>query len=817
MKTGHQKRALLAASSVLASLSIGMPAFGQEDDPSASTPESSEGRVLSTVIVTARKREERLQDVPVVVAAFNKEQLDAFAAGGFEDVAAITPGLIIDEGGGAGQGNITLRGVTTGVLNLSSDQAISINIDGVQLSNADALRFGQFDMEQFELLKGPQALFFGKNSPGGIMSIRTSDPTSESFSQVRVGYEFDADESFGELIVAGPIIPTLGGRLFLRASETKGQLRNLAPGVAYPRVQETQDFFGRLTLAWNPAEAFDARFKLSYGESEGSDQGIEQRFACASTGAISGAIDTCDFDTDIVKGDPDPRLAGVSSTFTAKPSSAVEPFLTSSEMNYDVSDALTLSSVTGYSDIRYANYANLLPVISALFIGGVDQSTTSLSQEIRLTSDFKGPLNFMLGAFVDDRTFETDQGQLVPAPPVFGAGARLLFANTQKVASNSQSLFAQLQWDVTDTLELSGGARYTQEERTLSGIGALTPGGSAVLPAGSFVRPVVPTGPFLPNPSQVSYDDVSPEVALTWRPSSDLTAFAAYKQGFLSGGFNTSVTGNAAQATVSSDQSYRPQTVDGFEAGIKSTPFPSLRVNASAFRYTYDNIQLSTFDFGGSGTSISTRVVNASKALTQGVEIDAVWEPQGLDGLTLNGGLAYNDSEYVADYFERCNGPQIARQLPGCDFVATRSGAVPVAAGTGGAQNLKGSVLGRAPELTGLAGFSYEAPINDVFLLKLNGSASYSSSYQANAAYDPRAEQDAFWTFNAGVGLRDADDRWAIDLIGRNLTDELYLTGAGGNVPLGGTVPGVSPGEMQGPVSRPRTFLLQLTVRPSAF
>ena len=187
------------------------PAAASAQDQTPSETPQSEASPFD-IVVTARKRDEKLQDVPVIISAFNKQQLEAYGAGGIEDVAFLTPGFLVDEGGGVGQGTITLRGITTGNLNLASDQAVSINIDGVQLSNADALRFGQYDLDQFELLKGPQALYFGKNSPGGIISLRTSDPTRDVFVEARSSYEFTGDETIGELTISGPITSTLGAR-----------------------------------------------------------------------------------------------------------------------------------------------------------------------------------------------------------------------------------------------------------------------------------------------------------------------------------------------------------------------------------------------------------------------------------------------------------------------------------------------------------------------------------------------------------------------------------------------------------------------------
>ena len=584
-------RIIFAVGVCLAALA---PAAASAQDQTQSDTPQSEASPFD-IVVTARKRDEKLQEVPVIVSAFNKQQLEAYAAGGIEDVAALTPGFIVDEGGGAGQGTITLRGVTTGNLNLASDQAISINIDGVQLSNADALRFGQYDLDQFELLKGPQALYFGKNSPGGIISLRTSDPTRDVFVEARSSYEFTGDETIGELTISGPITSTLGARGFIHASRIKGYTNNLAPNVADPRGQRRTDYFGRGTLKWEPSDAFDARFKFAYGKSDGGDQGVEQRYGCAAGGflPLNGPIDDCVFNTNIVKSDPDPRLATVYHTFGAKPFSKVTPLLTSLELNFKMSDAISLSSVTGYSKIRYQNYGNLLPTVAAAFVGGTDNTTQSFSQELRVSSTFDGPVNFMVGTFFDIREFNTDQGQLVPAPtPPFPAGTRLLFANQQMVKSDSQSLFGQVSWKLAPTVELSAGGRFTQESKALSGTGALSASGAAPLLAGSFTQPVVEFGPFKPAPRRVNYNDFSPEVSLRWSPSNSLMAFAAYKQGFVSGGFNSSVSGSATLPTVPADQSYRPEDVKALKAG--SNRRHSL-ASASTSRASATSIMISSF------------------------------------------------------------------------------------------------------------------------------------------------------------------------------------------------------------------------------
>ncbi|MEP1144210.1 MAG: TonB-dependent receptor [Henriciella sp.] len=795
----------------------------QESNADQDEPVSS--RTLNTVTVTARKRAENLQDVPVVVSVVTGEFIENYSISGFEDVSMQTPALTIDDGGGAGQGAITLRGVTTGGLNTSSDQAVSINIDGVQISNGSALRLGQYDVEQIDVLKGPQALFFGKNSPGGIIALKTSDPTSELYVKARAGYEFEADQAFFEGTLSGPMTDTLGGRLFVRYSDSDGAFTNLGDNVRDPEIVGMEEVYVRGTLQWEPTDRFDANFKISYGDSEGDDAGVQQRFACDTSGLagpLNGAVDNCTIDRDVVFAEPDASFATVSPLFRTDPISENTSLLSLLTANYEIVDGLTLTSVTSYFDIDHFNYGNPQPNDPVLLFGTSDQSVSSFAQEFRLTSDFDSRVNFMVDAFFDDREFATDQALIVPLglTPVSPAGSMLLFENYQQIDSDSQSLAAQVIFDVTEELELAAGARYTEETRSLSGVGVTTVngfpgasfGGGAIVFPDVFTPPATTTGPFITNPDEITYDNISPEVTVTWKPMPDVTLFGAYKQGFKSGGFNTSVTGNALQAIVSSDQTFNEELAEGVEFGVKSTPFPGVRLNAAVFSYEYSDLQLSTFDFSGGG--VSTRVVNAAEAETQGLEIDASWQPEKIEGLGLTAAISYLDTSYTSDFFERCNGSQIGGDTAGCDFLTDATGSVEVAAGTGNTQNLNGFPLQRSPEWSGSFGMTYETSLTDNLDFRFGGNAVYSGEYETNNEYDPRGVQDAFWMWNASVGVSSADEKWSLDLIGRNLSDEIFLISSGSNVPFGGTVPGVSAGEVNAVASTTRAVVLQLTYKP---
>jgi len=168
---------------------------------------------LEEVIVTARKREESLQDVPVVVTAMDRSVIEQRSIANVDDLSAYVPGMTSISGGTTvPSASMSLRGVKTGPINVTSDQSVTLNMDGMQVESVLGYRSGLVDLDRIEVLKGPQALFFGKNSPGGVVAITTANPTEELYVRARVGYEVEDGDTTGEFIVSGPITDTLGGK-----------------------------------------------------------------------------------------------------------------------------------------------------------------------------------------------------------------------------------------------------------------------------------------------------------------------------------------------------------------------------------------------------------------------------------------------------------------------------------------------------------------------------------------------------------------------------------------------------------------------------
>ncbi len=748
--------------------------------------ESAFANQLEEILVTARKRDESLQEVPVVVNAFSREQIERYAITQIDDLSALVPGLLSAETTShSPQGTIVLRGVSTGATAAGSDQAVAINVDGVQIEHAMGLRAGQIDLAQIEVLKGPQALFFGKNNSGGVVALKTANPTEENYVKARVGYEMEAEELFGELIVSGPISDNLAGRAVIFATSVDGWLDNVAENpVADSTGPDYDEVIGRVSLLWQPTDRLDVSAKLTHSSKDSDHRSVNQKFFCSNP---SIDTDNCKLDDKIAVADP-----LESSDLNSSSSSFFDSTLTlaSLDLSFQLNENLDIDAVTGYYDIEQEYYGNIIPtdvqldpVTNQTYQGNRygDEAVDGFSQEIRLTSNYDGPFNFMVGGFYDDRSIEID------------SDFKLAFINfealSQTVDADSISLFGQGTWEINEQWEISAGLRWTDETKKYSG----------VLLEDVSSPPVAAGAPLVPSDDELSFDNTSPEVTLTWRPMDDIIAYAAYKEGFKSGSFDLSSTSNDALAKEPGvrDISFEPEEVEGVELGFKSTLLENtLRLNIAAYTFEYTNLQLSSFD----PDTVATRIINAGESDVEGVEVEFLWTPASVDGLTLNGAIAYNKAEYN-EFITNCNQTQITSGNCVLDVAPPD--------GEPDSQDLAGEPLSRAPEIVANAGFTFERAFGSGDLsYRLGVNTIYSDEYNTDDRNEPNGLQDSYVLVHGNFGIR-SENGWSVDLIGRNLTDEYYAT-LTSNLPFTGG--GGQPQDQMGSASRGRQVILQFTI-----
>lgn len=765
---------------------------------------------LEEIIVTARKRDESALKIPVVASVLTHEQMERYSISDLQNVAERVPGLQMGSATMAFGSQVSLRGVGTSVLNATLDQSVSLNIDGMQMTQGLAYKAGMFDMEQIEVLKGPQALFYGKASPGGVISIRTAGPGDQREILVRHGYETEAREHRTELIASGPVSDTLGLRLAAVYSDMDGYFDNKAvalPGTGahnprHRRFAPREEWLVRGTARWTPTERFDAQLKVNVMHSRVDGDGGGMQTASCPDGLVPpppgipfvGGGEDCRIDRTIRIVDLDPAaFPGTRNGGT--PFSEMDQVFTTLELNYQVTPELTLTSVTGYYDVEQDSMTNGTNTTHAgpALVADPGFRRDDFTQELRLTSSFtSSPVDFMLGAFYQDGSMRYINNLLgntaYELPPQLERGF-------QDIDVDTHSVFGQLIWSLTPQLELAGGVRWTREVRKHSVTSTITGTPLAVATA----RP------------RLSSSDLSPELSLTYMPTDDLTIFAALKQAYKSGSFDTTTI-----PMPGSDVSFGDEQVKGGEAGLKAQFFDRrLLFNLAGYYYEYDDMQVGANDATPEGLVV-IRTLNAASAEVYGIDVDATWLPAAVDGLTLHGALNYNRARYKDFANAQCWGGQTIAD--GCNRVFDET------TGLFSGQDLSGKELVRAPEWTGTIGADYETSLSDNLIMTLGVNATYSSKYATDLVLRRDQWQSSYWKTNASLALRNAADTWEVALIGNNLNDKI-VTGnclnanLTGGIIFGGMITGgvergpAGVGEVQCYAERGRSLWLRFTLK----
>lgn len=761
----------------------------------AAPPAASEqagAPAMEEVIVTARKRDETEISVPVVVSTVTGAQMERLGIQDLDGLQRLVPALMIGDGGSTAQGgNISIRGIGGADINTLGEQAVSFNFDGVQVARATARRIADVDVAQVDVLKGPQALFYGKNSPAGVISVRTADPTSALEAKLTAGYEFNAHEWREQGFVSGPITDTLGARVAIYASNMRGYSESQIPDSSPYAPSNTwapnnDEYIGRLTLVYEPNDRFKVRFKGTYGSLKSNTSGITSNFQVVNCPlgtaqpVAFGSVDDCRADNKYTGGNL-PASFGVKDPRFGDGVAYLDYWqeLSSLDMTYKLNDKLSLTSVTGYYKSSTDTEGNINSSYNPATIAGavIQLDIRETTEEVRLNSSFDGPFNFVVGGLWQD-------SNVYAGNPAYLSAAAVFLQNTAFWQDGkTYSGFAQGTYLITPTLELAAGARYSDETKTLP----LVEEGSAAHPDAVPVTPIA---------DRAHFTNTSPEATLTWRPTKTFTLFGGYRQGFLSGGFNSGT--NAA----TQDLRYGQETVKGFEGGVKGLLLDgTLRTNFSAYDYKADGLQVTAT------VNAATQLYNIGGARIKGLEWDGNYLTP-IEGLTLNAAVGYNHARYT-DYIAQCYRGEPA---PGC---ALRFN--PVTGQTVLAQDLSGTPLLRAPLWTGNAGFNYETRMGAGLKLGFTGNLSFTSAYFTDATSKPQGRQDSYQIFDAGIYLGSWHDSWRVELLGRDLSNKYYITriadGIATGTPTGGPAAGAVISDTVGTPSRGREVWLQLTYK----
>lgn len=753
------------------------------------------------IIVTARKRDETLISAPVTVSALNATGINRYNATDLSRIAENIPSIQVTRASTGTGGLIAIRGIYSPQNNTGFESSVSVAIDGIQLSRGYLTQAAFFDLRQVEVLKGPQALFFGKNSPAGVISLKSADPTDTWEGYAKAGYEFRAEERYVEGAVGGPISPDLGVRLAVRASEMDGWLKNDAVPIANPFVPAlplpgatnnkvtpaARSIALRGTLVYKPTDAFTASLKVLYSDYRDNElSGQVQAVRCngrphpTTLGNVDVNADCRPDNHRAIGALPDAIMANFPYVKDNKYFSGNKSFLTSLSMAYDLNDDLTLNTVTGYYDLDALGFGNYDGTSFNAF-GAINGDKSRLfAQEVRLTSSYDAPVNFMLGGFYEyskRNTFTVAYGGFGTAPvdPAF-SNRSIAYWNDDHLKGNTYSAFGQLLWDITDQVQLSGGVRYTREtKKAVTGELYVNPG----LPAA--VATLLPAGSKFRWPYEDS--NWSPEVTLTWHPNTDQTLYASYKTGYKSGGLSLSPV--VAKTDTLASVTFGSETAEGFEVGYKAQFDRRLTITTALYSYRFNDLQRAAYD----PPTNSFLIRNAASARTKGAEVEGTF--RATDSLTLRASANYNDAHFLSFPNSPC--------YTGQTVPATCTGVVKT-------QDISGQTIALAPKFTGSAGFSFDTPVSGSIGIGLNGDVRYVSRYRTQDDNTPLATQKGYAKVNGSVRVHDIDDRWELSLIGVNLFNKYAILSTTSK-------PGGASGDLYGVVERGREVRVQGMVR----
>lgn len=728
-------------------------------------PQANETVGIEEIIVTARRQEESLQDVPVAVSSLRTDVIENARVVNTEAITSRVPTLNISVGGSGSGGQISLRGVGSSNVSAAFDSAVAFDFDGVIISTMRIVQSAFFDAAQIDVLKGPQSLFFGKSATAGVLSIRSADPTRQLQAEVRGAYELEEKGYTVEGYFSGPITDTLGFRLAGSFNDIDRLYENRASNVAHAERGE-KNVTLRGTLNWLPSDRLTANLKVNYVGHQSDGEIRHTQISCGPNGladplfVLRGAIVIpagydCDaFDNHFWLPDSAPQLAlqappGLDNN-EGVPFNDTDVLMARLRLDGQLSDTIAISSLSGYFDFEsrgqdFYGYGGLVAI-------GTDlnhNKTKQISQEVRVFSENTGPLNWMFGGYYENRDilFAAAQNAVnigfVARDPI--TGSSFDWHRRHYTDSSAYSGFGSFTYDISSSTEISGGIRYTREKKTNR---IRVPYVHAFLSA----PPLNFIGSGFESP-EIKFSDSnwSPELAVLHEVTPDVSVYAAYKRGFKSGGIDNSAlpsntlseyaaTGNFGALVFDSE------TAEGFEGGLKSyLAGRSIRLNGALFHYTFSDLQLQNFD----PVKIQYSTTNAGEVRSRGGEVELLWRTP-VPSLSLAGSVAYTDSEFTESYVSNAS------------------------------VDLKGRAPARAPKWAGYVSSEYSLPLAARTEFRVMGLANFSSSYFTDESTFNDYVQDAYTTFDLTASIGDVDDRWKLSLIGLNLTDKIYVNTSSG-------------------------------------
>jgi len=724
--------------------------YAQED-------EFDSDNMLEEVIVTATKRAESIQDVPLSIATVSGESLQAMFSGG-EDVLALAgrvPGLYAESSNGRSAPRFYLRGLGNIDFDLAASQPVSVIMDDVVMENVVLKSFPIFDMEQVEVIRGPQGTLFGRNTTAGIVKFDSRRPEQESSGYMSGSYGTYGTGNF-EAAFGGALVPdVLSGRVSVLYRTRDNWIDN---GYKQEKnaMGEYSEMAGRVQLMWTPTENFTALLLAQARDLEGTSSIFRANVFDTGSNKLNQNYkrDTVWYDD----GDNNPQ-AYDGSGYTLNLEWGLNAVTLTSITSYQEANGYSRGDIDGGvvdlsgtatvpSGISYDPAALQFPFLpdnvtaltfpGTIHVSSVTQDgadTDQFTQELRIASDTNGNFNWQAGIYYFDSNLEVETESFAS----FGFDGSM--QNTIiKHHNEAWAVFGQASYDINDQFTLSAGIRYTDDKKDFK----VLQYGQLWLDIG--IPPVAPI--------DVSADNVSWDVTADYAINDDNSIYARVATGFRAQSIQGRDVAFLEFPTVAD-----PETITSYELGYKADLAGNrLRINASVFHYTVDDMQLSIIG----GASNSNQVINAKKGVATGAEIDLQW--LATDNLMVTLGAAYNDTE-IKD-------PGLSVVPCGstlCEAWQWRD--------ANGQVSIDGNPFPRTPDTNYTLTLRYGLPVGDDGEFFVYTDWVYYGEILMPLYYTPEFVTDNQFEGGLKIGYRNNRNDWEVALFGRNITDEDNVKG----------------------------------------
>lgn len=718
---------------------------------------------LEEIVVTAQKREQNVQDVPIAITTLSGDEIRNLGFKSAADIQYQTPGLIVSYSSTNAIPNFVLRGVGLNDFTAIQSSPVAIHVDEIYYGNSTLLNFALFDVERVEVLKGPQGTLFGRNTTGGAVNFFSAKPTDELSANLDLGAA-NYSNFTAEGYVNVPLSDNLLSRLSMQVVEQNG---GPFDHLVHGEIGEQEKYAFRGQLLWDASEKLTAHLTVFGGQDE-SEGNQYQGIPTYGAGCVpANGTTNCSFDDNtIVPIDDNDPFTLQSSVINRDDISA---FGSSLNISYELIEGLTLTSVTGHNKVDRKSQEDADGSPQRNVDVGYETDFEQFSEELRLSSVGQGRWDWTLGAYYSTDTLDTPLTETDLFGIDFGRQNHSYVLETDSFA-----VFLHNEFQVTEPLSVFGGLRYTYETRDFRGGTTNVVAGVGPSSGGDFVPSVTPAttefdAAFLDR--EITFKEISWTVGASLDISDQAMVYAKIANGFKSGGF----IGDITDQTILQEP-YDEETLTAYEIGLKSDWLgKTLRWNTSVFYYDYQDVIL-TLTVPSADNPVPFDLLineNGADADVYGIESDIWLLPT--EGLDIKFGFIYLDTETTA--------------IPTSPFSI--------------GERLDGNELVYAPKFSANGLVRYEAPIANGWLGFGQFDFTTRTKHWAEATNVDVSRIEGYTLLNARVGIGSAGEKWQISAWIKNIADEQYTQYVNDLSGLGAVL--ITPGY-------PRTYGLNLSL-----